>query len=76
LRATVAALIAAVRQVGRSGDEDQRASTRAVLDQATRTIYSILAQGPSAPPSAEPVADSEPGPADETGVIADAGFEA
>ena len=41
------ALISAVRQVSVAGDETQRESARAIVDQAARAIWSILAQGPA-----------------------------
>jgi DNA-binding PadR family transcriptional regulator len=44
LRESFLALRAAVLQVGRAGNEDQRARTLDALDAARRQIYSILAE--------------------------------
>jgi hypothetical protein len=48
----VGSLIAAVREVGRSGDEAQRQAARAVIDNAVRAVWTILAQGPVLSPDA------------------------
>jgi DNA-binding PadR family transcriptional regulator len=44
LRDSVGKLIAAVRQVGQAGDEDQRKRVAELLDEARREVYAILAE--------------------------------
>jgi hypothetical protein len=70
-REAVVSLITAVRQVVRVGDHAQRESARIVIDDAVRSIWSILAQGPTAPPvepvMAAPDADETPAAADPAG---------
>jgi DNA-binding PadR family transcriptional regulator len=44
LRDAVGKLIAAVRQVGQAGDEDQRKRVTELLDETRREVYAILAE--------------------------------
>jgi DNA-binding PadR family transcriptional regulator len=44
LRDSVGKLIAAVRQVGQAGDEDQRKRVTELLDETRREVYAILAE--------------------------------
>jgi DNA-binding PadR family transcriptional regulator len=46
LRNSVGKLIAAVRQVGQAGDEDQRKQVTELLDETRRKVYAILAEEP------------------------------
>jgi len=46
LRHSVGKLIAAVKQVGQAGDEDQRKQVTELLDETRRKIYAILAEDP------------------------------
>jgi len=46
LRNSVGKLIAAVRQVGQAGDENQRKRVTELLDETRREIYAILAEEP------------------------------
>ena len=61
-REAVVSLVTALRQVGLTGDDGQRQSARVVIDGAVRAIWSILAEGPTAP-AANTNADEEAGPA-------------
>jgi DNA-binding PadR family transcriptional regulator len=47
LRNSVGKLIAAVRQVGQAGDEDQRKQVTELLDETRRKVYAILAEEPT-----------------------------
>jgi len=53
LRALLAELHGAVRQVGRSGDLGQRTAAAKVLADARRSIYLLLADGPTGQPEEE-----------------------
>lgn len=69
-REALSALIVAVRQVAQIGDKGQRQAARAVIDDAVRAIWSILAQGPTATPDAPATAEggtAEDAPADPEG---------
>jgi DNA-binding PadR family transcriptional regulator len=46
LRNAVGKLIAAVRQVGQAGDEDQRKRVTELLDETRREVYAVLAEAP------------------------------
>jgi DNA-binding PadR family transcriptional regulator len=46
LRESVGKLIAAVRQVGQAGNEDQRKQVTELLDETRRKVYAILAEEP------------------------------
>jgi DNA-binding PadR family transcriptional regulator len=46
LRESVGKLFAAVRQVGQTGDESQRAQVTELLDETRRKVYAILAEEP------------------------------
>jgi hypothetical protein len=70
-REAMMSLIAAARQVGRTGDEAQRRAARAVIDSAVRAVWSILAEGPATPP--EPPAPAATGEAVDAPSIADGG---
>jgi DNA-binding PadR family transcriptional regulator len=47
LRESVGKLFAAVRQVGQTGDEDQRKQVTELLDETRRKVYAVLAETPS-----------------------------
>jgi len=49
LRALLEQLHGAVRQVGRSGTDAQRAAAATILGDARRALYHLLAEGPDAP---------------------------
>ena len=49
LRALLEQLHGAVRQVGRSGTDAQRAAAASILGEARRALYLLLAEGPEAP---------------------------
>jgi DNA-binding PadR family transcriptional regulator len=46
LRNSVGKLIAAVKQVGQAGDEDQRKQVTELLDETRRKVYAILSEEP------------------------------
>ena len=46
LRNSVGKLIAAVKQVGQAGDEEQRKQVTELLDETRRKVYAILAEEP------------------------------
>jgi DNA-binding PadR family transcriptional regulator len=46
LRESVGKLFAAVRQVGQTGDEDQRKQVTELLDETRRRVYAVLAETP------------------------------
>jgi DNA-binding PadR family transcriptional regulator len=46
LRNSVGKLFAAVRQVGQTGDEDQRKQVTDLLDETRRKVYAVLAEEP------------------------------
>ena len=50
LRDSVGKLIAAVRQVGQAGDEDQRKQVTELLDETRRKVYAVLAEEPRREP--------------------------
>jgi DNA-binding PadR family transcriptional regulator len=47
LRDSVGKLFAAVRQVGQTGDEDQRKQVTELLDETRRKVYAVLAETPT-----------------------------
>ena len=47
LRESVGKLFAAVRQVGQTGDEDQRKQVTELLDETRRKVYAVLAETPA-----------------------------
>jgi DNA-binding PadR family transcriptional regulator len=59
LRRSVAELVGPARQIGRFGSESQVTQAVAVLADATRRLYRILADTPDAPPEAD-AADTPP----------------
>jgi DNA-binding PadR family transcriptional regulator len=60
LRAAVGGVVDAVRQVGRSGTDEQRAAAAAALAETRRTLYLILAGDPVAAPAVAGVPDPAP----------------
>jgi DNA-binding PadR family transcriptional regulator len=53
LRNSVGKLIAAVKQVGQAGDEEQRKQVTELLDETRRKVYAILAEEPQDPDDAK-----------------------
>jgi DNA-binding PadR family transcriptional regulator len=47
LRESVGKLFAAVRQVGQTGNEDQRKQVTELLDETRRKVYAVLAEEPT-----------------------------
>jgi DNA-binding PadR family transcriptional regulator len=54
IRAAIAELIGPARQIGRFGSPNQIAAAATALQQATTTMYRILADGPGDEPEPEP----------------------
>jgi hypothetical protein len=64
----LAALVSAARQVGLVGDQGQRRAAGAVLEDAARRIYAILADLPAPAPAPAPIDASGADPAGEDDV--------